>query len=309
MAIGTEIRDRGVIMSSATIAEKATLQEAVQASLNYLAPMAEKPHSYAYEPPPGVPQTNRVIEKQTVAIHDARAIADRLSLDREGFALIHDVSAVSDFFDDNEVTTRYYPECERLLMDATGAARVVVFDHIVRSATRAQLGAKGVKLPAKGVHNDYTLSSGPQRVRDFFPDDAERLLQNRFAIINVWRRINGPVQDSPLAVCDAQSIRPADFVAGDLIYPHRRGEIMAVTYNPGHRWYYVSTMQPDEALLLKCYDSALDGRARFTAHTAFSDPTSRPDAPARESIETRAFVFFAPKQQASGTRASGRALS
>lgn len=48
-----------------------------------------------------------------------------------------------------------------------------------------------------------------------------------------------------------------------------------------------------EAPLLKCYDSAEDGRVRFTAHTAFDDPTSPPNAAPRESIETRAFVFFA----------------
>ncbi|HEY6420087.1 MAG TPA: CmcJ/NvfI family oxidoreductase [Candidatus Binataceae bacterium] len=292
-------------MSSATIAaETAAPRESVQATLNYLAPMTEKPHSYAYEPPPGEPQTNRVIEKQMVAIHDARAIESRLSLDREGFTVVHKQSAVADFFDDDEVRTRYYPECERILAEATGAVRVVVFDHIVRSATRAKLGAKGVKLPAKGVHNDYTLSSGPQRVRDFFPEEAERLLENRFAIINVWRPIHGTVQESPLAVCDAQSIRPTDFVASDLIYPHRRGEIMAVTFNPTHRWYYVSAMRPDEVLLLKCFDSALDGRARFTAHTAFSDPTSKPDAPARESIETRAFVFFPPEKKQVGRTSS-----
>ena len=105
--------------------------------------------------------------------------------------------------------------------------------------------------------------------------------------------IRGPVQESPLAVCDAQSIRQDDFVASDLIYPHRRGETYAVTYNPTHRWYYFPDMQPDEALLLKCYDSAA-GRARFTAHTAFDDPTSPPDAAPRESIEIRAFVFFTP---------------
>ena len=268
----------------------------VQAPLNYLAKMAEKPYSYTYTPPPGVAQTNRRIARQTVAIHDARTIADRLSLDREGFALTQYESAVSNFYDEAEVRAVYYPECERLLKDATGAARVVVFDHIVRCAPRSRNGEKGIKEPAKGAHNDYTLRSGPQRLRDLLPDEAEALLENRFAIINVWRPIRGPVQESPLAVCDAQSLRQDDFVASDLIYPHRRGETSAVTFSPNHRWYCVPDMQPDEALLLKCYDSAEDGRARFTAHTAFDDPMSPPEAAPRESIETRAFVFFAPKK-------------
>ncbi|MBI3302310.1 MAG: methyltransferase [Deltaproteobacteria bacterium] len=278
------------------VSQSAEQREPVQASLNYLAEMAEKPYTYTYTPPPGVAQTNRRVAPHAVPIRDARAITDRLSLDREGFALTHHKSVVSNFYDDDEVRAVYYPECERLLQEATGAVRVVVFDHIVRCATRARRGEKGIKEPAKGVHNDYTLHSGPQRLRDLLPDEAEALLQNRFAIINVWRPIRGPVQESPLAVCDAQSIRLDDFVASDLIYPHRRGETYAVTFNPNHRWYYCSDMQPDEALLLKCYDSATDGRARFTAHTGFDDPTSPPDAAPRESIETRAFVFFAPEK-------------
>jgi hypothetical protein len=53
-------------------------------------------------------------------------------------------------------------------------------------------------------------------------------------------------------------------------------------------------MQRNEVLFLKGFDSASDGRARFTAHTSFDDPTTPPEAPARESIETRTLVFFAP---------------
>ncbi|HKV53365.1 MAG TPA: CmcJ/NvfI family oxidoreductase, partial [Candidatus Binataceae bacterium] len=217
--------------------------------------------------------------------------AGGLSLDREGFAIVRRTSAVHDFYNDDEVKAVYYPECERLLREATGAQRVVVFDHIVRNAARAKLD-KMVKLPAKGAHNDYTMASGPQRVRDFFPETADELLRQRFAIINVWRPVSGPVMESPFAICDAQTIVPGDFVPSALIYPHRRGETLAIKFNPTHRWYYFPLMQTDEAVMLKCYDSANDGRARMTAHTGFDDPTSPPDAPPRESIETRAFVFY-----------------
>jgi hypothetical protein len=50
-------------------------------------------------------------------------------------------------------------------------------------------------------------------------------------------------------------------------------------------------MMTYEALLLKCYDSETDGRARFAPHTAFVDPTTPADAPLRESIELRTLVF------------------
>src|SRR5712692_3359631 len=205
-------------------------QFTVEALINYLAEMAEKPYSYTYTPPAGIPQTNRRVTAVMRPIYDARSIAGSLSLERQGFVLMHHASAVRDFYNDEEVKAIYYPECERLLKEATGASRVVVFDHIVRNAARART-EKMVKLPAKGAHNDYTFWSGPQRVRDFFPDEAEQLLRQRFAIINVWRPVRGPVMESPFAICDAQTISGSDFVTSDLIYPHRRGETLAVRFN------------------------------------------------------------------------------
>jgi hypothetical protein len=153
-----------------------------------------------------------------------------------------------------------------------------------------------VREPVKRAHNDYTVKSGPQRVRDLLNGEAEELLKHRFAVINVWRPIKGPVETSPLAVCDARSIAFADWVAQDLIYQDRVGETYAITYNPAHRWFYFPRMRTDEVLLIKCYDSKEDGRARFAAHTAFDDPTTPPGAAPRESIEIRTLAFFPPEK-------------
>jgi len=70
-------------------------------------------------------------------------------------------------------------------------------------------------------------------------------------------------------------------VAIDLIYRDRVGESM-VSSIPKHRWYYFPQMERSEPILLKCYDSKDDGRARFTAHTSFDDPSSRQRSTARE---------------------------
>jgi hypothetical protein len=51
-------------------------------------------------------------------------------------------------------------------------------------------------------------------------------------------------------------------------------------------------MRRDEALVFKTYESLKDGRARWTAHTAFDDPSSPSVARPRESIEIRALAFF-----------------
>lgn len=265
----------------------------IDATLNYLAPMAERPRTYSYDPPPGVARSNILPEGHVVPIRDARPIADVLSLDVEGFELIQQKSAVRDFWNEDEVRAVYYPEVERLLKAVTGARKVFVFDHTLRRrVSGAEDRAGGApRQPATRVHVDHTARSGPQRVRDFFGDEADALLQGRVQVINVWRPLIGPLRDSPLAMADARTVSPEDLVASDLVYRDRVGETYSVRFNPAHRWYYVPEMQPDEALLLKCYDSRTDGRARFLPHTAFEDPTTPANVAPRESIEIRTLVF------------------
>ena len=217
----------------------------------------------------------------------------KLSLDINGFVLTEHETAVKDFYDSDEVKSVYYPEVERLLKRVTGGERVVVFDHIVRNPLLAERGEKGARSPAKFVHNDYTFKSALRRVRDLLPMEADRLLQNRFAEINVWRTIRSPIESSPLALCDARSLGTEDIVPIDLVYRDSVGEIYGFLYNPKHRWYYFPRLERNEPILLKCYDSKDDGRARFTAHTSFDDPNSPPNAAPRESIEVRGFVFRA----------------
>jgi hypothetical protein len=267
----------------------------VDADLHYLGRMTERPRNYTFDPPPGVPRSNTVHETHRVPIFDARETAPDASLDREGFELLRHTSAVRDFYDEDEVRRTYYPEAERLIAGATGASRVFIFDHTVRRrvAGADDRAAGKPRQPATRVHVDHTAKSGPQRVRDFLGDEAETLLKGRVQVINLWRPIRGPLRDAPLAVCDARSVDPGDLVGSDLIYRDRVGETYAVTYNPDHRWFYVPDMQPNEALLLKCFDSATDGRARFAPHTAFEDPTAPADVLPRESIELRTLVFHA----------------
>lgn len=264
---------------------------AVVAPLSFLVPTGERPVNYNYRPPPGVKLRSGQYETRPVRIADARQAAEPLSLDTHGFLLTRHESAVRDFYDPLAVKATYRPEVERLVKQITGAARVVVFDTTVRSA-RVELPGGAVREPARRLHNDYTEKSGPQRVRDLLPDEADALLKRRFAMINVWRPIVGPVLDTPLALCDARTVEPGDLIATDLKYPNRTGEIYSVAFNPRQRWFYVPRMRRDEALLIKCYDSARDGRARFTAHGAFDDPTTPAGTPPRESIEARTLAFF-----------------
>jgi hypothetical protein len=199
---------------------------------------------------------------------------------------------MANFFDEEEIKRVYYPEMVELVKRESGAKRVVVFDHTLRTADDALREEKKIREVVRRAHNDYTEWSGPQRLRDVLPDEADELMKRRFAIIQVWRPIRHPVETHPLAIADARSVAFKDFVISERRYPNRIGQTYAVIYNPKHDWYWFPLMRRDEALVFKVYDSDKSGRARWTAHTAFDDPTSPPSARPRESIEIRTLAFF-----------------
>ena len=282
-------------MSSLTLHELPTAphaDDAVEAVMNYLADTSVKP--VTYNPPEGTGMPRRVGNYRHfgVRVRNARPIAADLSLDRQAFILTPHETRVRSFYDKDEIKRTWEPEVEALIKHRTGASKVVVFDHTIRAADRGV--ERGHRAPVRGVHNDYTEKSGPQRVRDLLPaDEAEARLKRRVVEINVWRNIShDPVEMSPLGFVDAESIAPRDLAVCDLIYADRTGDIYIGVYNADHRWYYFPRMTREEAVLIKCYDSMRDGRARFSLHSAFDDPTSPRNPKPRESIETRTFAFF-----------------
>jgi len=230
--------------------------------------------------------------RRLMPIHDARPLIESLSLDVEGFLLKRSTTGISNFYDPEQVRSIYYPEAEQIVKEATGADRVVAFEHDIRCEPKARQGLSGAREPVKVVHDDYTQKSSPDRVWLYLPDEASRLLQSRYEVINVWRPIHGPVQESPIAVCAAGSIRQEDVIPTEEGVKH---EVYLFNFNSRHRWFYFPQMQSDEVLLFKCFDSLDDGRARLTAHSAFDDPTSPADARPRESIEVRTVAFFASR--------------
>jgi hypothetical protein len=271
----------------------------VAASLNYLIDTGEKQVSYSTAPGAAARVTTHTgkYESRSVTINNGRLSRDSFSLEREGFVFVNHETTVTNFYDEDELRTVYYPEVERLVKEMTGASKVLIFDHTLRAADDATRDEKQIGGPVRNVHNDYTEWSGPQRVRDLLPaEEATERLQYRFAVVQVWRPIRNPVESSPLAIADARSLAPKNLIATERRYPDRVGEIYHITFNPDHRWFYFPNMQRNEALVFKTYDSATDGRARWTAHAAFEDPTSAPDAPPRESIEVRTLAFFEPEK-------------
>jgi hypothetical protein len=262
----------------------------VQAGIRYTVATGEKLVNETFGPNNIRRRTSGSEQLFPVEIENGRT--KTFSLEDNGFVFVAHATAVKDFFDPTELERVYYPEVAALITKVSGAKRVHVFDHTLRSGDEAEREARLLREPVLSAHNDYTEWSGPHRVRELLPREAETLLQGRFAIIQVWRAINRPIESNPLAIADARSIPAEDLLIAERRYPHRVGQTYRLKYGPGHRWFYFPKMRRDEALVFKVYDSEKDGRARFTPHTSFEDPTTPPGAQPRQSIEARALAFF-----------------
>jgi hypothetical protein len=273
-------------------AELEAAPDTVEATLNYIVDDGSKIFTVTAGPGGQDVRSGGTQDPRRVTIHNGRPHAREFALDRNGFRFVRHDTKVADFYDENEIRRVYYPEMEALIKAESGAKRVVVFDHTLRTADQELRESKQIREVVRRVHNDYTEWSAPQRVRDILPDEADELLKGRFAVIQVWRPIRHPVETYPLAMADAQSLSPHDMVISERRYPDRVGQTYAITYNTAHKWFWFPRMRREEALVFKVFDSIQDGRARWTAHTAFEDPTSPPHARPRESIEIRTLSFF-----------------
>ncbi|SPO06037.1 related to 7alpha-cephem-methoxylase P8 chain [Cephalotrichum gorgonifer] len=237
------------------------------------------------------PETfERPAETHPAVIHDVRGREADYTLDGNGFEFIRYPTSEKDFLDDDHIKAVYYPDVERLLKDVTGASKIFIFDHTIRRKSATKDGQAPIRGPVQRVHIDQSYEAALSRVPYHLPEEAEELVKGRVQIINVWRPIKTVLRD-PLAVAQADTVAEADLVPIPLIYPARRGETFSVRHNPAHKWFYKSGLTPEEALLIKCFDSKKDGRARRVPHTAFVDPETGDDVPGRESIEVRALVF------------------
>ena len=277
------------------VLERDTAPEAigqVEATLNYIENDGSKIFTVTAGPGGSDVRSGGTPDPRRVVVHNGRPHAQAFALERDGFRFVRHDTKVADFYDEAEIKRVYYPEMEALVKQESGAKRVVVFDHTLRTADDALRESKKIREVVRRVHNDYTEWSGPQRVRDLLPNEADELLTRRFAIIQVWRPIRHPVETHPLAIADARSISPDNLVISERRFPDRVGQTYAITHDPKHKWFWFPRQRREEAIVFKVFDSLKDGRARWTAHTAFDDPTTPENARPRESIEIRTLAFF-----------------
>ncbi|MBT3989824.1 MAG: methyltransferase [Rhodospirillaceae bacterium] len=264
----------------------------VEAELTYCVDDGTMPVNETKDAVTKMPTYSGNYDRHVMPIHDGRSWDKPINIEVSGFELVEHKTAMQDFLDSEELQSVYYPEMEALVKKHTGASRVVIFDHTIRTGNDDKRAEKLLREPVLRVHNDYTEWSGPQRIRDVLPDEAEELLKKRCAVVQVWRPIQDVLQTNPLAFCDARSLPESDLIIAERRYPDRVGQTYQIKHNDNHEWFYYPEMKRDEAIVFKVWDSAKDGRARMTAHTSFDDPTTPEGAPPRESIEIRTLAFF-----------------
>ncbi len=268
-------------------------EEFVSSTINYTLDNGIPPDYYFYDPDPSTELNPPGTDPHEVKIYNGWPRINDFSLDHEGFELKPIDNTFEQFNNDTAIKKIFYPLIVEFVKRHTGANRVEVFDHTIRKPMSEDLKDQtDVQRPTVQLaHSDYTPKSGPQRVREILPDDADQLLKNRVAFFNVWKPLYRTVEEFPLAMCDDTSAIEGDKLIMELKYSDRTGEIYVLRYSPTHRWFYFPRMNPEQALLLKTYESD-PNRASSMGHSAFEDPTSPANALTRESIEVRTMAFF-----------------
>ena len=316
-------QSQSVTLHQTTFKAQAQISNMTVATFRYIDPASSQSKPWSKVDGPGT-SFPLVEEKRTV--HNIRGREDDFSMENCGFAICKEPTAQKFFTDERAIREHYYAEVEGMLKKKlTGVKKVVIFDHTIRRRVR-----DAPRQPVQQVHVDQTPSAAEVRVRRHVPaNEAELLLKGRHQIINVWRPIENPASDFPLAVIDWRTTDPADLKAVDLLYPRRdytdshedddrgkeklpdpdsylstdgyevKGETFHVVANEKHQFYYVKDMVPDEVMLFKSFDSrgegmsgGIPGVAVGVPHTAFEDPETPADAPGRQSIEVRCLVFY-----------------
>lgn len=236
--------------------------EMTTATFKHIDPTSYKGKPWSKVDGPGMSFKMEDVERP---VHDIRGAEGEFDTNNSGFAVYNSPAQEKTFRDDQAVRTGYYQEVESLLrQQIPGIKKVVIFDHTIRRREKSS-----PRQPVQQVHVDQTPGATEVRVRRHLPaDETEELLKGRYQIINVWRPIENPATDFPLAVVDWRSTAPEDFIPVDLMYPLRpdsaiddddrgketlpdaqsywsiegyeaRGETLAVAKNAKHKFYYM----------------------------------------------------------------------
>jgi hypothetical protein len=279
----------------------------ITVTLDHIEPDAQRRTYFMREHRPDDPPNHpgEQVAVETV-VHDGRGRAD-LTMDQASFERVSFPTKLttSDFYDVPEkVRGAYYAEVEELFKQVTGAPFAIAFDHVVRNAdwttttrgeTLDKAGTNSSK-PLHRIHSDSSCYHAEQAFQQLVLQVPECCRRGRFMYVNAWRSIaDEPVEKDHMAVLDERSlVKPDDYILTD-VYGDGWELVqygLSARHADQHNWFYFPKMRRDEVLVWKNWDSDSTKTGRLCFHTAIEDPSPLPNAPPRQSIETRGFVFF-----------------
>ena len=246
--------------------------------------------------PQYIDRIREMIHYKSICIHNARQLTVAPTVKSMGFELVKAPIDI-DFKDHNLVVTQFYEYCEELVEAVTGCDFAKAVQHEYRVGPVASPGKPGSYAPA--AHADMT---------PFIEDAIDTPAGQHFGIFNVWRSVDmdRSIESYPLALCDPSTISADEMVCSNGLRrtdPETKVVFYSLIHSNLHQWQYFPRMGPDEVIIFRQYDSRMsDPAQRVTFHTAFTDPSSRDDAPLRTTVEARVLAVFTEPDRESETR-------
>lgn len=220
-----------------------------------------------------------------VSVQDLRNSECAVNFTDDGILFVESPTEVVEFSADDRWKTAYNAEITALLKTQISAKEVIVFDHTVRIDT-----TDATRKPARNVHNDYSRQGADQRLVDLVGEQsAAEFQQGHFGFVNVWRPIEHTITSSPLGFIRPNSMSIQDWMNIELIYPDRKGQILGVSANASHEWFFLSEMTPKEAIVFNIFDNQ---KRPHLAHSALDVIGGATSTLPRQSIETRTLVRY-----------------
>lgn len=272
---------------------------AIEATVNYVDPSRIGAEGLAFNFDPawsGIP-----VDARTMTIADAATMAERPTLASHGFQTVRSGGPDLSVLPLVEIERHWLPAVRAQLQALTGADEIACWAFSMRfSETKADAPRSEVSNPARRVHADFSPAEFGREIRhSLAASEVERLAGGRklarWIGLNAWQAWSPPPYDTPLAVCDKNSMSLGDLVIGTGSAPSNpdfKLDLSLFSYNPRHRWYYYSALAPDEALVFLGIDSAQRDTWQIVPHSAVDNPRAPTGAEPRCSVEMRCMALF-----------------
>ncbi|KAL4784377.1 hypothetical protein BJX76DRAFT_347853 [Aspergillus varians] len=240
-------------------------------------------------------------------IKDVRGLTENehpFNLDTNGFAYIRctrpALTKSYEYSDPRKVENIFLPECKAILKrEVEGADEIMIFDWKVGNNNKLILHPVAEAEVSNFDRSEKGKIGTPmmERIRNRLPEESQHLLSGRVQLINLWRPINGPVEDHPIAVCDRRTLDSSKLIETDMIRGNYTGTMLYPQYEPNStcQWDYMSGQDVEDVLLFKGFDTK-QGSVKYTPHTSFTPLNTSEILSPRASVERQEIYLSYARQ-------------